>query len=235
MMDEAVQDGIGEGGISNDIVPVLEGELAGDEGGSSFGAVFDDLQEIAALGLVQGSQAVIVDGQEVGFLEAVHELGRGAISPGHSQVLDEAREPEIAAGEALAAGGLGEGTGQVGFAGARGAGDEDDLVVADPVAGSQAEDEGAIESPWGAEVQILDGGWEPEFSLAQELGLTAILADSSFPLDEEGEAVLEGQALDIGQGLLFLEGVGHAGEAEFAETGEGLLEKHGSVSQFQGV
>ena len=49
------------------------------------------------------------------------------------------------------------------------------------------------------------------------------------------EKILEGEALDIGQGLLLLEGVGHAGEAEFPEAGEGRLKKHGSLSQFQGV
>jgi hypothetical protein len=234
-MDQAVQDGIGEGGISDDIVPVLEGELAGEEGGFSFGAVFNDLQEIAALGLVEGSQTIIIDGQEVGLEEAVHELGIGAIGPGPSQLIDKSWEAEVTAGESLAAGGLGEGTGQVGFPGACGSGDEDDLVVLDPVAGGEAKDDGAIQSPGGAEVQILDGGREPELGLAQELGLTAILADGSLPLDEEGETVLEGEVLDLGQDLLFLEGVGHAGEAEFAEAGEGLLEKHGSIPQFQEV
>ena len=51
-------------------------------------------------------------------------------------------------------------------------------------------------------------------------------------LDEESEAVLEGEALDVGHGLLFVEGIGHAGEAEFAELGEGLFKNHRSSSQF---
>ncbi len=46
MMDQPVQDGIGEGGISDDIMPVLEGELAGDKGGSPAGSVLDDFQQI---------------------------------------------------------------------------------------------------------------------------------------------------------------------------------------------
>ncbi len=42
-MDQAVQDSIGEGGVADDFMPVLEGELAGDEGGFSARTVLDDL------------------------------------------------------------------------------------------------------------------------------------------------------------------------------------------------
>ena len=51
-MDQPVEDGIGESGIPDDFVPVLQGELAGDEGSSPAGAVLDNLQEIAAFSLV---------------------------------------------------------------------------------------------------------------------------------------------------------------------------------------
>ncbi len=232
-MDQAVQNGIGEGGIPDDIVPVLEGELAGDEGGSSAGAVLDDLQEIAAFDLVQGSEAIIIDSQEVGLLKSVHQLRIGAIGTGQGHVLDEPCEAEVAAGEPLAAGGLSQSTSQVGLAGAGGSGDENDLMVTDPVRAGQAQDDRTIEAARGAQVEILDGGREPELGLAQQPGEAPILADRNLPLDEEGEAVLEGEALDIGHGLLFIECIGHAGEAEFAELGEGLLKKHGSGSQFQ--
>jgi hypothetical protein len=50
-----------------------------------------------------------------------------------------------------------------------------------------------------------------------------------------GEAVLEGEALDVGHGLLFLEGISHTGESELAESGEGRFNKHGWFPQFQGV
>jgi len=55
VMDQPVQDGVGKGGIPDDVVPVLEGELAGGQGGLATGAVFDDLQKIAAFVMAQGS------------------------------------------------------------------------------------------------------------------------------------------------------------------------------------
>ena len=132
-MDQAVQDSIGEGGVADDFVPVLEGELARDEGGSSAGAVLDDFEEIAAFDLVQRSKAVIIDNQEIGFLKSVHQLGIGAVGTGEGHVFDEPCEAEVAGGEALAAAGLSQRTSQVGLAGASGSGDENDLVVTDPV------------------------------------------------------------------------------------------------------
>ena len=54
VVNEAVEDGVAEGGVADHVVPVLQGELAGDEGGAPAVAVVEDLQEIAALGVVQG-------------------------------------------------------------------------------------------------------------------------------------------------------------------------------------
>jgi hypothetical protein len=59
------------------------------------------------------------------------------------------------------------------------------------------------------------------------------LANRSLPLDEKAETVLEGEALDVGHGLLFFEGIGHTSETEFTELGEGLFKKHSSGSQFE--
>jgi len=71
--------------------------------------------------------------------------------------------------------------------------------------------------------------------LAEQSGEAAILADRSLPIYEEGEAILEGETLDVGHGLLFIEGIGHASETEFTELGEGLFKKHSLGSQFEEV
>lgn len=63
--------------------------VSGEVGGFSFGAVFDDLQGIPAFGLGEGSQAIMIDGQEVRLAEAIHELGIGAIGSAPGQVFDE--------------------------------------------------------------------------------------------------------------------------------------------------
>lgn len=48
-MDEAVQDRVGDGGVTYPRVPLFEGELARDDGGAKVIAVFEDFEEIVTL------------------------------------------------------------------------------------------------------------------------------------------------------------------------------------------
>lgn len=49
VMHQAVEDGVGERGIADDLVPMFDGQLAGHDGGLAAIAILNDLQEIAAL------------------------------------------------------------------------------------------------------------------------------------------------------------------------------------------
>jgi hypothetical protein len=49
LVQKAIEDGLGQGGIGHGPVPGIDRQLAGDQGGAELGAVLDHLQEIAAL------------------------------------------------------------------------------------------------------------------------------------------------------------------------------------------
>jgi len=49
VVDEAVEDGVGDGGIGDDLVPMVDWDLTGDDGRTTLMAVIDDLEEIATL------------------------------------------------------------------------------------------------------------------------------------------------------------------------------------------
>jgi len=49
IVDDAVEDGVGDGRFADDVVPAIDRDLAGDEGGAAAAALLDDLQEIATL------------------------------------------------------------------------------------------------------------------------------------------------------------------------------------------
>ena len=57
---------------------------------------------------------------------------------------------------------MGEGARDAALAGAGRTNDEDDLVVADPVTAGEAEHDGLVEAAERAEVDVLDGGIEPQ-------------------------------------------------------------------------
>jgi hypothetical protein len=45
IVDEAIEDGIGHGGIADEFVPVFDGKLARDQGGAQAMAVVEDFQQ----------------------------------------------------------------------------------------------------------------------------------------------------------------------------------------------
>ena len=48
LVDQAVENRIGKGGVADAVVPVFEGELTGHEGGAATVAVFEDFEQVAA-------------------------------------------------------------------------------------------------------------------------------------------------------------------------------------------
>jgi len=58
---ESVADGVGDGGLADELVPRLHGHLAGDQRRTALGAVLGDLEQVVALGAGKGGEAPVVD------------------------------------------------------------------------------------------------------------------------------------------------------------------------------
>lgn len=226
LVDEAIEDRVGQSGVADGFVPVVEGELAGDEGSSSAMAILEDFEQVAALGVGEGSEAEVIEEEEFGAGEPIKETRVGAIATSDGQVSEEAGETEVASGEALPTGAVSESTGEKAFTGAGGAGDEHDLVSADPVAASQAEQEGLVQAARRAEVDVLDGSREAQLGELQVTGEAPVVTAGEFSFDEQGEAVVEAEGVSVGDGELLFERGGHADEAQFVESFQGLLDEH---------
>ena len=48
VVDDAIEDGIGVGRIADDLVPFVDGDLAGEDGRTAAIALFEDLVEVTA-------------------------------------------------------------------------------------------------------------------------------------------------------------------------------------------
>jgi hypothetical protein len=86
-------------------VPILGRKLTGNEGGSPLAAILDDLDEIAALGVAQGGEQPIVDGEELEPSQAGEDAGLGSVAAGHRELLQEAGQAHIGGGAVAAAAG----------------------------------------------------------------------------------------------------------------------------------
>jgi hypothetical protein len=60
-VDEAVADGVGQGGLPDRLVPLLDGELAGDERRGALVAVLEDLKEVAPFLVLERGQGEVVE------------------------------------------------------------------------------------------------------------------------------------------------------------------------------
>ncbi|MGY3387575.1 hypothetical protein ACVWW6_000166 [Bradyrhizobium sp. USDA 3311] len=60
IVDEAIEHGVGVGGISNEQMPLVHGELAGDDGGTVTVAIFEDFQEVMTGGGIERFEPPIV-------------------------------------------------------------------------------------------------------------------------------------------------------------------------------
>ena len=76
-MDQAVADRIGDAGLANGGVPRGRRELAGNERRRPFAPIFDDLEQVPALGIGERREQPIINREEI-------ELGEFRQEPAHT-------------------------------------------------------------------------------------------------------------------------------------------------------
>ena len=65
IVNEAVQDCVAEGGVAYDVMPMFDGDLAGDDCRGTPMAVVKDLQKIAPFGRIENRQAPVIKDEEL--------------------------------------------------------------------------------------------------------------------------------------------------------------------------
>jgi len=125
---EAVADGVGQSGVGEVVMPLGWRELAGDDGRAGAIAILEDLEEVAALLILDRGEAPVVDHEDVDAGELAEEADVGAIGAGQGELVEEARGAAVAGAIALAARLMCQGTRDEALPDAGGA-DQDHVVV----------------------------------------------------------------------------------------------------------
>ena len=103
-MDEAIEDGVGDGGIGDDLVPVLDRHLAGDDGRAALVAVVDYLEEIAPLLAGERGDAPVVEDEQIDPRQRLEQPCIAPIVTGERQSLEQPWQPVIEDGTVVATG-----------------------------------------------------------------------------------------------------------------------------------
>ena len=112
VVNEAIQNCITEGGIADDVVPVLHGDLAGYDGRSAAMAIIEDFQEVAALGSVENGQAPVVEDEELNAPERLEQAAIAPVATCQRERLEKARDAMIEHRSIVAAGFVTKGAGE---------------------------------------------------------------------------------------------------------------------------
>ena len=84
---------VSHGGIGEDLAPLTERLVCGDQDGAAFVAGTDELEQDAGLGLILADVGEVVEDQEVETVEAVDGGFEGEFAPRDLEFLDEVGGP----------------------------------------------------------------------------------------------------------------------------------------------
>src|ERR1700693_4648072 len=95
VVDDAVEDGIGDGGIGDDFMPVLDRHLAGDDGRAALIAVVDDLEQVATLLAGKRCESPVVEDEELDPRQALEQPLIAAVAAGKRERLEQSWQPMV--------------------------------------------------------------------------------------------------------------------------------------------
>jgi len=95
IVQNSIADGVGHGRVAKVVVPFRRGQLAGDDGGAKAVAIFQQLEQIAALLLFRWRDRPIVQHQQIDAGELLQKRDVRAIGMRQSQIFEEARRATV--------------------------------------------------------------------------------------------------------------------------------------------
>lgn len=197
VVNETIQDGVAEGWVADNVVPMFDGDLAGDDGGGATVAIIEDLQKVAPFGRIKNRKAPVIEDQELNAADGLEQATISAVAASQGERLEQARNAVILDRTIVAAGFVAEGAGNPALAEPGCPCDEQVLVAGDPVPADESSEDGAVDAAWRAQIDVFHA-----CALAQRGELEAGretfgVALGGFAIDEKPDALLERQSIEI--------------------------------------
>jgi hypothetical protein len=81
-VNEPIEDGIGKRGVGNDLMPMLDRQLAGDQSGTESISILQDFQKIVSLFFDKFGKPPVVEDQKVGTSDGSEQVaGQSSLCP----------------------------------------------------------------------------------------------------------------------------------------------------------
>src|SRR5690348_3129944 len=167
VVNEPVEDGVGICRVTNEGVPFVDRDLAGEDGRAAPIAFLEDLVEVTTGAGVERFEAPIVEDEELDAGETAQDASIAAVTAGEREFGEELGNPLIENRAVVAASPVTEGTSKPRFAHAGRPAQNQIVVRVDPLAVGELLEEGAVEAAWGSVIDVLDAGRLAQSGIAQ--------------------------------------------------------------------
>src|SRR5512145_1968 len=231
-VNEAVEDSIGDCRVGDDVVPVVDRQLARHDGAAPAVAIVDDLEQVAALLGRHRRQTPVVEDQQLDTREALQEPCMASVAASQAEGVEQPWYAVIEHSAVVAARLVAERTGEPTLARARLAGDQEVLPPRDPLSRRKLGKERLVETAYRLRVEILDGRILPEVGELQPCDEPFALALDGFAIDQQAKPLLERERSNIGLLSLLLECFRHADKSEGDQPVVCGMRKHASFLSF---
>lgn len=94
-MHQAVEQGVGQRGVVDPSVPVLDGKLADQDGGAAAGAVVDHFQQVMQGIFLQRSNGPVVQNQDIDLGLLLQGAPEATVAVGDAQLLQQSRGAQV--------------------------------------------------------------------------------------------------------------------------------------------
>ena len=109
VVDDAIEDGVGVGWIADQLVPFVEGDLAGDDGRAAAVTFFEDFEEVVTSGGVEGLETPVIEDEQLHPAERPQETGIATIAAGEGEVGEQLGNALVENGAIVTTGFVAEG------------------------------------------------------------------------------------------------------------------------------
>jgi hypothetical protein len=226
IVDEAVENGVGVSRITDNIVPFVDWELAGDDCRSSPVAFFEDFEEIMPCSGIERFEAPVIKDEELHAPKRPQESGIATIAARQREISEELGNALIENGSVVAASPMAERASKPAFADAGRAAQDDVVVGIDPTALGQLLEQGAIETAGGTIVDVFDGSLVAKPCISEPGRQLPIVPIGHLAIEQQREPVRVREGSSVARCGDFTEGLGHAEQPELVELIEGGMGEH---------
>ena len=231
MVEEPIEERGHGRGIAEELAPVVDGPVRGEERARPLVAPHDEFEQVLGGRGRELAHAEVVDDRGAGRWRARSSSPAGAVDAGLGEFIEEAVRLAVEDAVALLDGGVADRLGEMALAGAGRAEEERVFALRDEAAGGELEDEGPVELLVEVEIEGVEGlVGVAEAGVGPPAGEEPILAADELIADERRDEVERRQPFGLRLAEPGLQDVGHAGEAELAEGAIEFGQGHSGVS-----